>query len=69
MFITPHELPSIPASLPVYRTIRPGWTSERAAQFAARFGVDAPAKAIEPWYVCRTNEAVVEIYQATHRRG
>ena len=66
MFITPKELPCIPASLPVYRTIRPEWTPERAARLAARFGVDAPAKAVEPWYVCRTDEAVVEIFQATH---
>jgi hypothetical protein len=66
MLIPPHELPTIPASLPVFRTIRPDWTLERAAQFAKRIGVDAPAKAVEPWYVCRTDAAVVEIYQATH---
>lgn len=66
MFITPFELPSIPASLPVYRPIRPEWTPERAARFATRFGVDAPAKTIESLYVCRNDEAVVEIFQATH---
>jgi len=66
MFTTPKELPSIPASLPVYRTIRPEWTQDRAARFATRFGVDAPAKDVKPWYVCRNDEAIVEIYQATH---
>lgn len=66
MFITPKELPSIPASLPVYRTVPPEWTRESAARFAARFGVDAEAKDEKPWFVCRNDKAVVEIYQASH---
>jgi hypothetical protein len=66
MFITPRELPSVPASLPVYRTIQPRWTPDDAARFAARFGVDAPVKEFEPWFVFRKDGACVEIYRATH---
>jgi hypothetical protein len=66
MFIIPRELPSIPPSLPVYRTIPPQWTADDAAQFAARLGVDAPVKEFEPWFVCRRDGACVEIYRATH---
>ena len=67
MFITPRELPSIPPSLPVHRTIRPPWTDEeKAAPFAKRLGVDAPAKEFEPWWVYRKDGACVEIYRATH---
>jgi len=66
MFITPRELPSVPPSLPVHRTIRPSRTDEEAAQFAKRLGVDAPAKEFEPWWVFRKDGACVEIYRATH---
>jgi hypothetical protein len=65
MFITPRELPSIPPSLPLHRTILP-WTGEEAARFAKRLGVDAPAKEFEPWWVWRKDGACVEIYRATH---
>jgi hypothetical protein len=66
MFIIPRELPSIPPSLPVHRTIRPTWTPEKAAQVCKRLGVEAPAKEFEPWWVFRRDGACVEIYRATH---
>jgi hypothetical protein len=66
MFITPRELPSVPPSLPVYRTIRPQWTNEDAARFAKQLGVEAPATEFEPWWVCRKDGNCVEIYRATH---
>jgi len=66
MLIKPFQLPSIPASLPVYRTIPPRWTLEGAARLAMKFGVDAPAKESELWFVCRNEESSVEIFRATH---
>jgi len=66
MFIPPVHLPSIPASLPGYRAIRPRWSPEGIAQFAARLGVNAPAKASGPWLLCRDEALSLEIYQASH---
>src|SRR5688572_17132915 len=66
MFIIPRELPSIPLSLPVHRTIQPRWTPDDAARFAARLGVDAPVKEFEPWFVFRKDGACVEIFRASH---
>lgn len=67
MFIAPSfALPSIPAILPVYRTVRPRWTSEGIEQFAARLGVKAPVKVSGPWLLCRDDTHSLEIYQASH---
>lgn len=59
-------MPTIPAALPLYRTISPSWTLEEATRFAARLGVEAPAKASRLWFVCRNEQSSVEIYRASH---
>jgi hypothetical protein len=66
MLIKPLQLPSIPASLPVYRTISPRWTLEGATRFAARLRVVAPAKESKLWFLCRNEQASVEIFHASH---
>ncbi|HKE82320.1 MAG TPA: hypothetical protein VKB50_01130 [Vicinamibacterales bacterium] len=66
MLIKPRQLPLIPASLPVYRTISPGWTVEGARRFALRLGVDAPAKESKLWLVCRNEQSSVEVFRASH---
>lgn len=60
------DLPRVPTELPVYAALPPTWTPEKVARLAARFDLKGEVTDAGPWYVCRSEPWMLEVYQASH---
>ncbi|WP_416763447.1 hypothetical protein ACNI65_12720 [Roseateles sp. So40a] len=60
------ELPRVNRELPLYTALPPSWTAEKVAKLASRFDMKGEVVDAGPWYVCRNEPWVLEVYQASH---
>src|SRR6185436_1187882 len=60
------QLIQVPLELPVYATLPPAWTAQKAAATARRFDLKGDTVDAGPWFITRDKAWTLEVYQASH---